>query len=40
MSRILALVALVLVSLMSVPARKIPVFRSGKGLKGALNQGK
>ena len=27
-------------TVMSVPARKIPVFRSGKGLKGALNQGK
>jgi nucleoid DNA-binding protein len=24
---------------MNVPARKIPVFRSGKGLKGALNDG-
>lgn len=23
---------------MNVPARRIPVFRSGKGLKGALNQ--
>jgi nucleoid DNA-binding protein len=22
-----------------VPARRIPVFRSGKGLKGALNDG-
>ncbi len=24
-------------NVMSVPARRIPVFRSGKGLKGALN---
>ena len=26
-------------SVMNVPARKIPVFRSGKGLKAALNGG-
>jgi DNA-binding protein HU-beta len=26
-------------NVMNVPARRIPVFRSGKGLKGALNVG-
>ncbi len=26
-------------SVMNVPARRIPVFRSGKGLKNALNEG-